>query len=82
MPQVMADYHWVGGSSANWLELGTVADLTQIYQRDGNFPSNVFDTKRIWCQNHTEFTDYLVLECLVAIAHELSGCLTIVSFYL
>ena len=76
------DYHWMGGFPADWLELGTAADLTQIYQRDEQFPGNVFDTKHTWCLSHTEFNDYLVLGCPAAIAHELSSHSAIESFYL
>lgn len=76
------DYHLMNGFPADWLELGTAADLTQVYQRDGQFPGKVFDKKHSWCLSHTEFTDYLVLGCPVAIAHKLDRHPTIEGFYL
>jgi hypothetical protein len=76
------DYHWVDGFPADWLELGTAADLAHIYQRDGQFAGNVFDTEHTWCLSHTEFTDYLVLGCPAAVAHELSSHPEVESFYL
>ena len=76
------DYHWVDGLPADWLELGTAVDLLQVYQRDKQLPGDVFDIKHTWCLTHMEFTDYLILGCPAATAHELSSHPEIESFYL
>lgn len=75
-------YHWVDGVPTDWLELGTIADLAQVYQRDGQFPSNIFDINHTWCLSHMGFTDDLVLSCPIAIAHELSKHSELESFLL
>lgn len=76
------DYHWVNDLPTDWIELGIAADLVQVYQRDGQFPGDVFDTKHTWCLSYMEFTDYLILGCSAAIAQEISNHPEIESFRL
>lgn len=76
------DYHWVDDFPADWLELGTIADLTQVYRRDEQFLGDVFDIKHTWCLSHMEFTNYLVLGCPAAIAYKLDNHPEIENLYL
>jgi len=62
------DYHWVNGFPTDWLEIGTVADLAHLYQRDRQFPGYIFDPSHAWCLIHMEFAEYVVLGCPLSLA--------------
>jgi hypothetical protein len=62
------DYHWVNDSPADWLEIGTVSDLAHLYQRDGQFPSYIFDPIHACCLIHIELSEYMFLGCSSCLA--------------
>jgi hypothetical protein len=62
------NYHWVSDSPADLLEIGTVADLAHLYQRDGQSPGYVFDPNHAWCLIHMEFAEYMFLGCSLCLA--------------
>ncbi|MDJ0367749.1 hypothetical protein QMK33_21600 [Hymenobacter sp. H14-R3] len=76
------EYQWAAGFPTDWLARGTTADLAQVHQRNGQFPSNMFDSECTWCLHHAEFADYLILACSTVIAHEIAGNSEVELFYL
>jgi len=47
------------GLCADWLALGTLADLPEIYREDGAFPAYVFAADHSWCFYQAELVDWL-----------------------
>lgn len=47
------------GFLADWLALGTLADLPEIYREDSAFPTYVFAADHSWCFYQAELVDWL-----------------------
>ena len=47
------------GCPADWLALGTLADLPEIYREDSAFPTYVFAADHSWCFYQAELVDWL-----------------------
>lgn len=66
------NYAWDdSGLPNNWLELGTLADLLAVYQRDGVFPTYVFAADHSWCLYQAEDEDWLAFGGTTSLAHML-----------
>jgi hypothetical protein len=59
------------GFPADWLEMGTLADLPEIYRRNDAFPTYVFAADHSWCLYQTELTEWLALGCTADLANVL-----------
>jgi hypothetical protein len=70
------------GFPIDWLEMGTLADLQEVYRRDGAFPTYVFATDRSWCLYQTELTEWLALGCTTELAAALLAQADVETFRL
>ncbi|MCB2409063.1 hypothetical protein [Hymenobacter lucidus] len=52
-----------GNDLTDWLELGVVADLGPVFQRDLDYPSYAFAADHSWCLRHPEDAGWLLLGC-------------------